>query len=367
MYRLTSLRTAPHVAARPTRRRIGHRSTRIPRLRSQFDAAPAAWQLARTKNHNQTKRKGTEDGWLHGRQGRRRHRRGARHRPRHGDAGRQGRAPASSSTTSAPRSTARARRASSRPTRWSSEIRKAGGKAVANFESVAEPKSAENIVQCALDNFRRIDGVINNAGILRDRIFHRMSVVDFDQVIKVHLYGAFYVSRAAANHFKEQESRRLRALHVDLGPDRQLRPGQLRRGQARHRRPVAQHRARHAALQRALELHLAVRLEPHDRHHPDRDAGAEGARRAHQADDAGQDRAARDLPAVRPRQGASRARSSAAACTSCSCSTRRGRCARCSASEGWTPQTIAEHALPAMRSSFTPLDRSGDVFSWDPV
>jgi NAD(P)-dependent dehydrogenase (short-subunit alcohol dehydrogenase family) len=86
------------------------------------------------------------------------------------------------------------------------EIRKAGGKAVANYESVAEPKSAEKIVQCALDNFKRIDGVINNAGILRDRIFHRMSVVDFDQVIKVHLYGAFYVSRAAANHFKDQES-----------------------------------------------------------------------------------------------------------------------------------------------------------------
>ncbi len=48
--------------------------------------------------------------------------------------------------------------------------------------------------------------MINNAGILRDRIFHRMSIVDFDQVIKVHLNGAFYICRAAANHFKEQES-----------------------------------------------------------------------------------------------------------------------------------------------------------------
>ena len=85
-------------------------------------------------------------------------------------------------------------------------IRKAGGKAVANFESVAEPKSAENIVKAAIDNFGRVDAVINNAGILRDRIFHRMSFQDFDQVIKVHLYGAFLVSRAAANYFKEQES-----------------------------------------------------------------------------------------------------------------------------------------------------------------
>ena len=90
------------------------------------------------------------------------------------------------------------------------EIKAAGGKAAASYDSVSEPKSAEKIVQCALDNFKRIDGVINNAGILRDRIFHRMSIVDFDQVIKVHLYGAFYVSRAAAiscDHCKKRARR----------------------------------------------------------------------------------------------------------------------------------------------------------------
>ncbi len=85
-------------------------------------------------------------------------------------------------------------------------ITKAGGKAIANFESVADPKAAENIVNAAVDKFGRIDAVINNAGILRDRIFHRMSVMDWEQVINVHLNGSFYVSRAAANHFKEQES-----------------------------------------------------------------------------------------------------------------------------------------------------------------
>ncbi len=85
-------------------------------------------------------------------------------------------------------------------------IKKAGGQAVANFNSVADPQSAQAIVQAAVDNFGRIDAVINNAGILRDRIFHRMSIEDWKQVIDVHLNGAFYVSRAAANFFKEQES-----------------------------------------------------------------------------------------------------------------------------------------------------------------
>jgi NAD(P)-dependent dehydrogenase (short-subunit alcohol dehydrogenase family) len=85
------------------------------------------------------------------------------------------------------------------------EIRAAGGQAVANTDSVSEAAAAR-IVQCALDTFGRIDGVVNNAGILRDRFFHKMSDDEFDAVIKVHLYGSFHVSRAAAPHFKDQAS-----------------------------------------------------------------------------------------------------------------------------------------------------------------
>jgi len=62
------------------------------------------------------------------------------------------------------------------------------------------------MVAQAVEVFGRIDCVVNNAGILRDRIFHKMSVDDFDAVIKVHLYGAFHTSKAAALHFKEQGS-----------------------------------------------------------------------------------------------------------------------------------------------------------------
>src|SRR5215470_13187608 len=86
------------------------------------------------------------------------------------------------------------------------EIKKRGGTAVANFETVAEAIPASRIVKTATDHFGKLDGVINNAGILRDMIFHRMSVEAFEAVIKVHLMGSFYVSHAAARLFREQES-----------------------------------------------------------------------------------------------------------------------------------------------------------------
>ncbi|MDP1965237.1 MAG: SDR family NAD(P)-dependent oxidoreductase [Reyranella sp.] len=86
------------------------------------------------------------------------------------------------------------------------EIAAAGGKAVPNGDSVTDPAGAERMVKAAVENFGKIDGVINNAGILRDRIFHRMSHMDWKMVIDVHLNGAFNVSRAAANYFKEQKS-----------------------------------------------------------------------------------------------------------------------------------------------------------------
>lgn len=86
------------------------------------------------------------------------------------------------------------------------EITDAGGKAIANNHSVAEWDSAHEIIHAAIDFFGRIDGVVNNAGIMRDSIFHKMTEEDFDIVIKVNLKGAFNMSRACAPHFRSQES-----------------------------------------------------------------------------------------------------------------------------------------------------------------
>ena len=84
------------------------------------------------------------------------------------------------------------------------EITAAGGRAVANYDSVAEAEGAENIVKTAVDAFGKIDGVVSNAGILRDGTFHKMSFENWDAVLKVHLYGGYNVVRAAWPHFREQ-------------------------------------------------------------------------------------------------------------------------------------------------------------------
>lgn len=86
------------------------------------------------------------------------------------------------------------------------DIESAGGRAVANFASVADPAGAASIVEDALDRFGRIDAVVNNAGFLRDKIWHKMTVEEWTSVIDVHLNGSFYVAKAATPHFKEQGS-----------------------------------------------------------------------------------------------------------------------------------------------------------------
>jgi NAD(P)-dependent dehydrogenase (short-subunit alcohol dehydrogenase family) len=86
------------------------------------------------------------------------------------------------------------------------EIKGIGGEAVSAVESVADPAAAERIIQSALDHFGRIDCVINNAGVTRDRFFFNMSLEEWRTVIDVHLNGSFYVARAAAPFFKKQST-----------------------------------------------------------------------------------------------------------------------------------------------------------------
>lgn len=89
------------------------------------------------------------------------------------------------------------------------DIRDGGGKAQANLASVSDPAGAATIVEDAVKHFGRIDAVVNNAGILRDTIWHKMSHADWQAVIDVHLHGCFNTSKAATPYFKDQGSGRL--------------------------------------------------------------------------------------------------------------------------------------------------------------
>ena len=118
--------------------------------------------------------------------------------------------------------------------------------AVANHDSVATPEGGEAIVKTAIDAFGRVDIVINNAGILRDKAFHNMTPDLVDPVIDVHLRGAFNVTRPAWIKMREQSYGRVVNTASTAGHLRQLRPGQLRRGEDGPRRlhPGARRRGR---------------------------------------------------------------------------------------------------------------------------
>ena len=89
------------------------------------------------------------------------------------------------------------------------EIRQRGGTALANYDNIATEDGAQSVVDAALAEFGTLDGIVNNAGILRDGAFHKMSAQNWDAVLKVHLYGGYYVTRAAWPHLREKRFGRI--------------------------------------------------------------------------------------------------------------------------------------------------------------
>ena len=113
------------------------------------------------------------------------------------------------------------------------EIKAAGGEAIANGASVSDERGVEKHGQATMEAFGRIDILINNAGILRDKSFTKMELDDFRAVVDVHLIGTVNCTKAVWPIMRDAELRPHRDDDVVVGPVRQLRPDQLRRGQAR--------------------------------------------------------------------------------------------------------------------------------------
>src|SRR5580704_8253604 len=246
------------------------------------------------------------------------------------------------------------------------EIRAAGGTAVASADSVAEPAGAERIIGTALAAFGRIDCVVNNAGILRDRIFHRMSTVDWDLVIKVHLMGSFYVARAAAAHFREQESGSY--VHFTstsglIGNFGQANYAAAKLGIVGLSKSIALDMARYKVRSNCIAPFAWSRMigsipaeTPEQQARLDKLKQMTPAKIAPLAVYLASDQAQHvsgQIFCVRNNEIFLMSQNRPIR------SVHRG--------EGWTPETIAETAMPALQSQFYTLDRSQDIFSWDPI
>jgi len=246
------------------------------------------------------------------------------------------------------------------------EIAAGGGEAVASFNSVSEWDSAHEIVQAAIDTFGRIDGLVNNAGIVRDSIFHKMTEENFDIVLNVHLKGSFSMSRACALHFREQESGSIvhmtstSALIGNLGQANYM---AAKLGIVGLSKSIALDMSRYNVRSNCISPFAwsrlfgnvpsetpeqKARLEIIKQMTPEKIAPLAVALLGDEAKDVtGQVFAVRNNEIFLMSQS------------------RPIRTAH--TSDGWTPETVSERVFSAFKPSMYELDRTADVFTWDPV
>ena len=246
------------------------------------------------------------------------------------------------------------------------EISDAGGEAVTNFGSVADRDAAEGMVEQAITDFGGLDIVVNNAGVLRDVIFHKMSYEEWDTVINVHLNGSFNVSRAAAPHFREKGS----GCYVHytstsglIGNFGQANYAAAKLGIVGLSKSIALDMNRFGVTSNCISPFAwsrmigtipindeaqKARVEKLKEMTPSKIAPMVVALASEAGKEVtGQIFAVRNneiflMSQHRPLRTVHR-------------------------SDGWTPEAVIETAFPAMKSDFYALDRSADIFSWDPI
>lgn len=246
------------------------------------------------------------------------------------------------------------------------EIRASGGEAIVNTDSVSDWAAAQQIATAAMDTYGRLDIVVNNAGNLRDRMFFRMSEQEWRAVIDVHLNGTFFVSRAAAPYFKDQQSGAY--VHMTstsglIGNLGQANYAAAKLGIVALSKSIALDMARFGVRSNCIAPFAWSRMTDS----LPTETEAQRARvakfqrmEAHKIAPMAVFLASEAASAVNGQIFAVRANE-----IMLMSQPRPVRSVHMS--EGWSAQSIAEVAMPAMRSSFMALERSPEVIGWDPI
>ena len=245
-------------------------------------------------------------------------------------------------------------------------ITQKGGEALPDTNSVTSWSSASKIIENALDNFKQIDIIVNNAGILRDVIFHKMDPKDWTDVIDVHLNGSFYISRAAAPFFREQNSGSF--VHMTstsglIGNFGQANYSAAKLGIAGLSKSIALDMKRFNVRSNCIAPFAWSRMT-----------------NSIPSDTCEEKLRVKRLKKMTPETNAPLAvylsSEDAKDITGQIFSSRLNELfifnhnrpvKSVHNSEGWSPQKIMEIAMPAFKPYLTPSERSGDVFSWDPL
>lgn len=250
--------------------------------------------------------------------------------------------------------------------RLANEITAAGGDALANWDSVSTWSGAQRLIDSALQVYGRIDAVINNAGNLIDRVFHNMTEDEWRAVIDVHLHGSFFVSRAAAPHFRAQSHGAY--VHMTstsglIGNFGQANYSSAKLGIVGLSKSIALDMHKYGVRSNCIAPFAWSRMtDTIPANTPQEQTRVEKLKKM-------------DAAKIAP-MAVYLASAAAAGVTGQIFGVRANEIILFSQprpirsvhmSEGWTPQLIADVAIPAMRTSFYDLDRSPDVVCWDPI
>jgi NAD(P)-dependent dehydrogenase (short-subunit alcohol dehydrogenase family) len=246
------------------------------------------------------------------------------------------------------------------------EIVAAGGRAIANADNVARWDGAQAMVRAAVDAFGRIDAVVNNAGNLRDSLFHKMTEDEFDAVIAVHLKGSFNVSRAAAPFFKGQASGAY--VHMTstsglVGNFGQANYAAAKLGIVGLSKSIALDMQRFNVRSNAVAPFAWTRMiDSIPTNTPEQQRRVDGLKKLVP------EKIAPLITALVSDAGATVSGQIFGVRNNEIYLFSQPRPIRTAhTSDGWTSETIAERVFPMFANDFYPLDRSGEVFTWDPV